>query len=144
MRTPLFDIDNYGIEEIKRELADKETGLILNSANFIFNILEFEKIPFWEGLRKDLVQWRLQKVFPEDIGLYEHDFFKLDKNKLLSILFKRALKEQLEKTFGENGIQLVYLGNSTIEIMNHLKKLKTGPDFFIEVDKSLSVVVFFE
>jgi hypothetical protein len=129
--------------DIAKELPGVNTGIILNSSPFIFNIFEFEKIPWQEGLKRELTEWRLKKVFPENIADYEHDFFKLDKKRLLSVLFKKSLKENIENLFQENNISLTYLGNSTVEMMNHVAKLKKdAPDFFIEIDKSLSIAVF--
>ncbi len=129
--------------EIARVLKDVDTGIILNSGPFIFNIFEFEKLPWQEGLKRELVEWRLKKVFPENIADYEHNFFKLDKKRLLSVLFKKSTKEHIENLFQENGISLTYLGNSTVETINHLFKLKKdAPDFFIEIDKGLSISVF--
>lgn len=138
----LLNLDSYDIDELKKELAPVETGIVLNSGYFIFNIFEFDRIPFREEMRKDLVTWRLQKVFPEDIGQYEHDFFKLDRKKILSILFKKSLRENLEQLFTGQGIRLLYIGNSTIEIINNVRKLRPAPDFFIEIDKNLCIVVF--
>lgn len=129
--------------DIARVLPDVDTGIILNSGPFIFNIFEFEKIPWQASLKRELVEWRLKKVFPENIADYEHDFFKLDKKRILSVLFKKSLKEHIENLFQENDISLTYLGNSTVEMMNHIAKLKKdAPDFFIELDKSLSITVF--
>ncbi len=138
----LTKLDNYQFDDLKRELSGGDTGLVLNSASFIFNILEFDKIPFREELRKDLVNWRLQKVFPEDIAHYHHEFFKLDRNKVLSILFKKELSQQLEELFKSNGISLTYFGNSTVELINNVRKLKPAPDFFVEIDRNLSIIVF--
>jgi hypothetical protein len=136
MNTPEFG-------EIARVLLNVDTGIILNSSPFIFNIFEFEKIPWQERLKRELMEWRLKKVFPENIAEYEHDSFTLDKKRLLSVLFKKSLKENIENLFQENDISLTYLGNSTVEMMNHIGKLKTdAPDFFIEIDKSLSITVF--
>jgi hypothetical protein len=129
--------------DIARQLLKVDTGVVLNSGQFIFNIFEFEKIPWQDSTRKELVEWRLKKVFPENIGDYVHDFFKLSKNRILSILLKKSLKEKIEGLFRENGISLVHLGNSTVEIINHVGRLKKGaPDFFIEIDNTLSLTVF--
>jgi hypothetical protein len=129
--------------DIARVLLDVDTGIILNSGAFIFNIFEFEKIPWQEGLKRELVEWRLKKVFPENIADYEHDFFKLDKKRIFSVLLKKSLKEHIETLFRENDLSLTFLGNSTVETINHIAKLKkTAPDFFIEMDKSLSITVF--
>jgi len=139
----LLELSAQEFGDIAVELPDVNTGLMLNSGHFIFNIFEFEKIPLLDELKKDLVEWRLKKVFPENIAEYEHDFFKLNKNKVFSILFKKSLKEKIEDLFTENGITLVYMGNSTVEIVNHMARLKkSAPDFFIEIDKNLSMVVF--
>ncbi len=138
----LLNLGSDDVDEIKRELQDVETGIILNSGQFIFNIFEFEKIPFREEVRKDLVEWRLQKVFPEDIDQYEHNYYKLARNRILSVLFKKSLKEKLEELFWENGVRLIYMGNSTMEIMNNIRRLRPCPDFFIEIDKSLTMIVF--
>jgi len=139
----LSEMNTSEFGEIARVLADVDTGIILNSGPFIFNIFEFEKIPWQEGLKRELVEWRLKKVFPENIADYEYDFFKLDKKRILSVLFKKSLKEHIEDLFQENGISLTYMGNSTVEMMNHIVKLKKdAPDFFIEMDKSLSITVF--
>lgn len=129
--------------DMARVLLHVDTGIIMNSGPFIFNIFEFEKIPWQEGLKKELVEWRLKKVFPENIDEYEHHFFKLDKKRILSVLFKKSLKEHIETLFRENGLSLTYLGNSTVETINHIAKLKKDvPDIFIEMDKSLSITVF--
>jgi hypothetical protein len=138
----IFDLGRYDIDEIKRECGDMETGIVLNSGYFIFNIFEFDKIPFKEEMRRDLVNWRLQKVFPEEIDLYEHDFFRIDRRKILSVLFKKSLKEKIEKVFDEYGLRVIYMGNSTVEIINNIGKRKPVPDFFVEIDKGLSVMVF--
>ena len=139
----LAAMDTPGFKEIARVLLHVDTGLIMNSGPFIFNIFEFEKIPWQEGVKKELVEWRLKKVFPENIADYEHDFFKLDKKRILSILFKKSLKENIETLFQENGISLTYLGNSTVGMINQIAKMKKdAPDFFIEMDRSLSITVF--
>jgi hypothetical protein len=139
----LMEMNTSEFGDIARVLTGVDTGIILNSSAFIFNIFEFEKIPWQEGLKSELVEWRLKKVFPENIADYELNFFRLDKKRILSILFKKSLKEHIENLFRENGISLTYLGNSTVEMINHLVKLKKdAPEFFIEMDKNLSISVF--
>lgn len=117
-------------------------GLVLNSSQFIFNILEFDKIPFRKNLRRDLIEWKIKKVFPEDINQYDHDFFVLSKKRILSVLFKKDMKHKIEKLIDDSNHSLIYLGNSTIELMNHILRGKRIPDFFMEIDKQLLVVVF--
>lgn len=139
----LTAVNNAEFQDIARVLLRVDTGIIMNSGLFIFNIFEFEKIPWQEELKKELVEWRLKKVFPENIADYEHYFFKLDKKRILSVLFKKSLKEHIETLFQENDLLLTYLGNSTVEMINHTARLKKdAPDLFIEMDKNLSITVF--
>lgn len=146
--TSIFDMEAAQLEEIKRELAGNQAGIVLNSANFIFNIFEFEKTPLWEERLRELIEWRVQKVFPENIELYRHHFFRLSRNRVLSVLVKKSVLQQIEDLFRENQLELIYFGNSTIEIMNHLWKnfrrfgRKKIPDFFIEIDQDLATIVF--
>jgi len=138
----ILDLNTYDFLDIKRELLEVETGIILNSRNFIFNIFEFDKLPFNEVQRRDIIEWRLGKVFPENIEQYKHSYFRLNKKKILSILFKESYKDKIEKLFGKNNISLIYIGNSTIEIFNNLSKMKISPDFFLEIDGKLSILLF--
>lgn len=147
---PIFDLTAESFSAAARELSVAgasaanaiDTGIILNSAYYIFNILDFEKIPFREGLRKEIVEWRLRKVFPENIEEYDHQFYKLDKNKILSILFKKSLKEKIETLFAQSQVNLTYMGNSTVNSIDNVLRQKSSPDFFIEIDSNLFIVVF--
>lgn len=128
-----------------RELPTVNTGIFLNSGNFIFNIFDFEKVPWQESLKRDLMEWRVKKVFPENIDDYEHHFHHLSRNRILSILFKKSTKEKIETLFREHNIPLIHMGNSTVEILNHMAKLKnSAPDFFVEIDRNLCLSVFLE
>lgn len=145
---PIFDLTAENFAAVARELSVAgatygiDTGVILNSNFYIFNILDFEKIPFREGLRKEIVEWRLRKVFPENIDDYDHQYYRLDKHKILSILFKKSQKEKIEKLFDQSKVKLTYFGNSTVNNINNTLRLKSSPDFFIEIDRNLFVVVF--
>ena len=138
----IFNPGSDNFKGLFRELAAVDTGIILNSGYYIFNIFDFEKIPFREGLQQEIVEWRLRKVFPENIDEYDHQFFKMSKKKILSILFKKSLKEKIEEYFTANGLNLIYMGNSTVNIINHVVTQKTAPDFFIEIDRDLFIIVF--
>ncbi|MCP5045571.1 MAG: hypothetical protein GY940_00250 [bacterium] len=132
-------------QSVARDIPAIETGVFLNSQDFIFNIFEFEKLPFQETLKQELVEWRLKKVFPENIADYEHHFYSLSRGRVLSVLFRKSLKETIQQLFTVNDIPLIHIGNSTVEIMNRMSKSKkSAPDFFIEIDKSLSLAVFQE
>jgi len=148
--TNIFKAGNEEIARVKQGLTggNAGVGLVLNSGNFIFNIFEFEKIPLMEDRRKDLIEWRLQKVFPEKIDLYDHQYFKISQNKIMSVLLKRDLLEKIEALFKDNGLELIFIGNSTVQLLNHFwgswlpGKRGDGPDFFVELDDSLTTIVF--
>jgi hypothetical protein len=144
-KIPLMDASADDFLAVARDLPTVDTGIFLNSGNFIFNIFDFEKVPFQENLKRDLVEWRVKKVFPENIGDYEHHFYHLSRTRILSVLFKKSIKEKIEELFKDNGIPLIHMGNSTVEIINRMAKLKkNAPDFFVEIDKNLALVVFQE
>lgn len=139
------DIDADKFLEISRELLDVDTGLVLNSSQFIFNIFEFDKLPWQPGMRRELVEWRLKKVFPENINDYWHEYYRLGRKRVFSILFRKHLKERLEDLFKSNNVSLTYMSNSTVEIINRIAESKnSAPDFFIEVDGPLVIAVFLD
>lgn len=139
----LFDLDTSRFAQLLEQTGNApHIGIILNSGHFIFNILEFQRLPFRESLRKDLVEWKVKKLFPEEMDQYEHHFFQLNKSRILSVLLKRDLISRIENIFNGTGRSLVYLGNSTVEIINTVFRRKGAPDFFLEIDRHLSIVVF--
>jgi len=128
--------------EIAERLQAENTGVIFNAAPFIYNFFEFDKLPWQKKALRELVAWRLQKVFPESIEAYDHRFFQLDKKRVLSILVKKSLPEKMERFFLEKQIPLVYIGNSIMEILIRLLRAKVPPDFFVESDAASCTLVF--
>lgn len=131
-------------EEIKNDLIGINTGIILNPGHFVFNLLTFDNIPFQKRQKDDLVNWRVEKLFPENIDSYIHQFIQFDRHTILSVLVRNELIESIESAAEDMGIELIYTGNSTIEIMNSLRNKKNHPDFFIESDGSIMLAVFFK
>jgi len=131
-----------GWPKIAERLQPVDTGVILNSDPFIFNFIEFDKLPWSRKLLRELVDWKLQKIFPEDIAAYDHRFFRLNKKRILSILVKKSLLAHIEAEFRGKGIPLITIGNSALEIFNRLAKLRRPPDFFVETDVSSCCLVF--
>lgn len=134
-----------GFREVVRELTahgDVDTGVILNANPFIYNIFDFDRIPFREEMQREIVEWRLRKVFPENIEEYDHRFFKLTRTRILSVLLKKGLRQKIEELFSANNINLTYMGNSTLNCMNNVVNLKHSPDFLVEVDRNQFIVIF--
>lgn len=138
----LAELDASRWPEIAGRLQAVDTGIILNSDPFIYNFFEFDKLPWSQKILLDLVTWKLQKIFPENIEAYDHQFFRLNKKRIFSVLIKKTLLEQIESLFHEKRIPLIYIGNSTLEILNRLAKLKRQPDFFVEIDDASCSLVF--
>lgn len=138
----LADPAANGWPEVAARLQPLETGVILNSDPFIFNFFEFDRLPWSPRLLRELVAWKLQKIFPENIAAYEHRFFRLNKKRIFSILVKKALLEQVESLFREKRLALIHFGSSTLEIMNRLARLKCPADFFAEIDDASCCLVF--
>jgi hypothetical protein len=131
-----------GWPEIVARLQPVDSGVILNSEPFIFNFFEFDKLPWSRRLLRELVEWKLQKIFPEEIVAYDHRFFRLNKKRIFSILVKKSLLARIEASFRERNIRLIFIGNSVLEIFNRLAGRRPEPDFFVEVDVSSCCLVF--
>jgi len=127
---------------IVESLRPEETGVVFNAVPFIYNFFEFDKLPWQRKALHELVAWRLQKIFPEDITAYDHRFFPLDRNRVLSILVQRSLLERVEAAFRERRIPLTYIGNSTMEILARARKARLSPDFFLERDSDSCTMLF--
>ncbi|MEI6614724.1 MAG: hypothetical protein WCL37_07485 [Chrysiogenales bacterium] len=138
----LAELDTGRWPEIGAQLQAVDTGIILNSDPFIYNFFEFDKLPWSRKLLLELVAWKLQKIFPENIEAYDHQFFCLNKKRIFSILIKKTFLEQIESLFRGKNTPLIYIGNSTLEILNRLVKLKHRPDFFVEIDDCSCSLVF--
>jgi len=130
--------------EVLAKLQPGATGVVFSASPFIYNFFEFDKLPWQRKALRELVAWRLQKIFPENIASYDHRFFRLDAKRVLSILVRRSLAEKAEQALRESGLPLIYLGNSTMEILARLQRAKIRPDFFIESDRDSCTMVFLD
>ncbi|MCJ7523744.1 MAG: hypothetical protein MUP71_00815 [Candidatus Aminicenantes bacterium] len=140
--TTLAEIAAGRLTEIAGHLQAENTGIVFNAAPFMYNFFEFDKLPWQKKALRELVAWRLQKVFPESIEAYDHRFFQLDKKRVLSVLVKKSLPEKMGQFFEDKQIPLIYVGNSTMVILSRLLRAKAPPDFFIESDVTGCTLVF--
>ncbi len=135
-------------ERLAAKLGKHAWGVFLRSDAFIFNVFDFERLPHGEARRRELAQWRLEKVFPEDTTDFIHAVLHPGGKRLLSVLLSKKDAVVVENWFREHSIRLTFLGNSTIELMNRLwaGKLKTfsrpSPQVLVELDHQLGMVVF--
>jgi hypothetical protein len=140
--TGLAEGSSRAWEEVVARLRPEETGVVFSAAPFIYNFFEFDRLPWKTKALRELVTWRLQKIFPEDIAAYDHRFFPLDKKRVLSILVRKSLVETVEKLFRDRRLPLTFIGNSTVEVLARLQAAKPAPDFFIESDRDGCTMVF--
>ena len=119
--------------------ADCECGVILNPHHFIYNIFDFDKIPWRRKDRKLLVELRLRKVFPDSLDPYHHHFTILDHGNVLSLLIRHDFLAALEEELRSAGLRPVFITNSTVETMNNTVLPDPEPRLVIENDGELNV-----
>ncbi len=139
---PLAEDNERGWDEALGRLHPEATGIVFNAAPFIYNFFEFDKLPWQKKALRELVSWRLQKIFPDDIASFDHRFYRLDRKRVLSILAPRALTETVERRFKARGVPLTFIGNSTLAVLARMQAAKPAPDFFIENDRVTCAMVF--
>ncbi|HNX98448.1 MAG TPA: hypothetical protein PKK12_12280, partial [Candidatus Aminicenantes bacterium] len=90
---------SLAVTDIAREVGKGEAALILPSTHFIFNVFEFDRLPWAAAPRDELIRWKLEKVFPENLDLYHHHAAVIARRHVLSILIRRSLVDQCEEAF---------------------------------------------
>jgi len=131
-----------GWDEVLGRLHAEDTGIVFNASPFIYNFFEFDRLPWRKREQRDLVNWRLQKIFPDDIASYDHRFYRLDRKRVLSILAPRALAEAVGQRFRARGLPLTFIGNSTLALLGRMQAARPSPDFFIEHDRTTCAMLF--
>lgn len=117
-------------------------GILFDPAHFIYNLFEFDRIPVSIKKQRELIEWKLQKVFPEEISNYIHHYFKISGKTVLSILIRKKTVEWLESYFQNLGKTVTYIGSSTLEIMKRISRSRNAADFFIEISPTVFVLCF--
>lgn len=140
----LAEGDGDGWEAVFAALASEETGVVFGASPFIFNVFEFDRLPWRRQALRELVTWRLQKIFPENIEAYDHRWFALDRRRVLSVLVRRSLLEETERAFGERRIPLTYVGSSTLQVLGRALGARPAPDLVIERDGAGCTLAFLQ
>ncbi len=123
------------------DLLPLPTGLLLSPAHFIFHIFEFDRLPWPRTRQRELVEWKLQKAFPENIDLYDHRFFRLDRRRVLSILVRRSLLEKAAELFAGLRMEPTVIGSTTVCLLNRVSR-RGAPDLLVEIDGSVLNLLF--
>jgi len=128
------DVDTGEFADWCAGLDREDSGVILNAGYFIYNIFSFQKLPLRQRSRDELILWRLKKRFPEDLEQYTHTYFPMGRGRVFSVLMRRDLRDRIVELFAGAGRPLIFLGNSTVGIMNRLFRGASPPDMFVEYD----------
>jgi hypothetical protein len=123
-------------------LQPEESGLIFGASPFIFNFFEFDRLPWQRKALRELVAWRLQKIFPGDLSAYDHRFYRLDRRRILSVLAPRALLAGAEARFRQARAPLTFIGSSTLTLLARMQQARPAPDFLIESDGAGVTMLF--
>ncbi len=123
-------------------LTSNSCGIILNSRDFIFNFLDFDKLPVIESKVKEIVEWRLSKIFPENLNNYIHNYISLSKNKILSVLLKKEIHDKLDELLVVKNLKMIDLKNTTLSLLSKLKRNRLSADLLIEVDSLFITMTF--
>jgi len=124
-------------------LNSNSCGIILNSRDFIFNFLNFDKLPVIENKVKEIVEWRLSKIFPENLDNYIHNYISLSKNKILSVLFKKEIHDKLNELSNLKNLRMIDLKNTTLSLLSKLNRNRLSSDLLIEIDSLFVTMTFF-
>ena len=127
---------------IRSRLGAGPIGLALAPHFFIFNLFSFDRIPWRSRTRRAVVEWKLEKVFPDKIDAYHHRYYAVDGRSILSVLIRRQWCDQVEEACRQAGLPLLFLGSTTIEIIGRLFRGRRRPDFFLEYDRGGVALAF--
>ncbi len=129
------------LQSLFRSTGTGDTGVVLSGDKFIYNILEFDKLPVRFNQKKEMVEWRLSKVFPGDPGEYDHQIVTLDRKSVLSVLLPAVIRQNTESSFQEADLKEIYIGNSFLEMCNMFSR--SAPNsMMIELGDGYCVVGF--
>jgi hypothetical protein len=126
--------------ELVRDMLRVETGVVFTPSHFIFHVFEFERLPWQQRGCRELVEWKLQKTFPENIELYDHRFFRIGSTRVFSVLARQALLEKTEELFARLNVPLTFVGSSTVSLLN--RRRGATPDLLVEIDRSVISLLF--
>jgi|GEM_PF-2943781 len=138
----LSTLDSPGGRKLFSRLDEKGLGIVLGPGHFIFNILDFQRLPRRRSKCEEMVDWRLGKVFPDNLEQYIHQYYTFGRKRVFSLLVKGKVHRILQSTLGGRAS---YIGCSTLLSMNYLYhrpwpfSLLT-PDLMIQLSEGLVVV----
>lgn len=138
-----LSLSKEDFRKIKETVKNSYIGIILNPAFYIFNILDFERLPLKKKSCNELVDWRLKKIFPENLDNYIHTYFKFHRKSIFSILLKAEIYRKIDSLLSN---QVIFFGSSTLIAMNKVlrrdwSRMFKSTDMMIEIDQNTVVVV---
>lgn len=116
-------------------------GLSLSPNPFVFNLFNFESpLPLNPRKRRELIQWRLQRVFPDaaDDMIQTCQVFK--RRTVLSALVSREIVRSCENHFGDLGYPVTYISCSSIDAVKKSARFSRQALLILEQEGQLLVV----
>lgn len=135
------NINSESLKSVFRSSGNGDVGVMLTGDRFIYNILEFDKLPLRYSQRSEMVEWRLSKVFPGEISDFDHQILALGRKTVLSVLLPLTVKTELAHSFGEAELKEIFIGNSFIEFCNQCRK-RDSKQMIVELGDGYGVVGF--
>jgi hypothetical protein len=116
-------------------------GLSINPNPFVFNLFNFDApLPIHPRKRNELIEWRLQRVFPDAPADMMKPFLIFRRRTVLSTLISRETVRACEGHFASLGYRVTYVGCSSVAAIRKTAALSKAPLMILEQEGQLLMV----
>ncbi len=116
-------------------------GISINPNPFVFNLFNFEApLPFNQKKRTELIEWRLQRVFPDASDDMRKTSLVFNRKTVLSTLIPGALLRSCEEHFNGLGYPVSYISCSSVDAVRKSSSRSTEALMILEQEGSLLMV----
>lgn len=116
-------------------------GISLNPHPFVFNLFNFETpLPLNRRKRSELIDWRLQRVFPDSPENMVKNSLVFRRRIVFSFLVSADLLQSCERHFLHLGHPLTFISCSTIAAIEKSPALSAEPLMILEQEGQLLMV----
>jgi len=116
-------------------------GLSVNPNPFVFNLFNFDTpLPVNSRKRNELIEWRLQRVFPDVPDDMWKTCLTFNRKTVLSTLISGTFLRSCEDHFRALGYPITYISCSTANAINKAQGLSHEPVMILEQEGQLLMV----
>lgn len=116
-------------------------GLTINPNPFVFNVFNFEApLPLHPRKRNELIEWRLQRVFPDSPAEMMKPYLVFKRRTVLSTLINRETVLACEHHFGSLGFPVTFVGCSSVSAIGKSAAVSQDPLMILEQEGQLLMV----